>query len=268
MSNHGWTSVPELNAVLHELVSSAQAVLGANFIAAYLQGSFAVGDWDENSDVDFLIAINHDLLDDELPALQAIHARIYALDSAWAQHLEGSYFPQALLRRDDPAKTLLLYLDNGSRELVWSTHDNELVVRWVTRECGITLAGPEPTALIDPVAVDDLRREVRATMHDWAQEILATRYTITNRWAQPFVVLSYCRMLHTLHTGRVESKLAGAEWAKRALNARWTSLIEGAWAERPNPSLKVRQPADAVAVADTLEFIRYALGRGESVISG
>ena len=257
------TILPELNAVLYELVSSAQAVLGDNFVAAYLQGSFAVGDWDENSDVDFLIAIDHDLTDDELPALQALHGRIYALDSAWAQHLEGSYFPRALLRRPDPAKTPLLYLDNGSRELVRSTHDNELVVRWVTRECGIPLAGPEPTTLIDPVAVDDLRREVRATMHDWGQDILATRYPITNRWAQPFVVLSYCRMLHTLHTGRIESKLAGAKWAKHALDAHWTGLIEQAWAERPNPTLKGRQPADPDQVTRTIAFVEYALTIGD-----
>jgi predicted nucleotidyltransferase len=38
--------------VLGELVSGARAVLGSNFAGAYLQGSFAVGDADEQSDVD------------------------------------------------------------------------------------------------------------------------------------------------------------------------------------------------------------------------
>ena len=51
------TSDPALNSVLHELVASVQTVLGDNFIAAYLQGSFAVGDWDNDSEVDFLIVI-------------------------------------------------------------------------------------------------------------------------------------------------------------------------------------------------------------------
>jgi hypothetical protein len=37
------TPDPELNAVLQELVTGIRAVLGDNFIAAYLQGSFAVG---------------------------------------------------------------------------------------------------------------------------------------------------------------------------------------------------------------------------------
>src|SRR5450432_717950 len=40
------TPYGELNSVLAELVVGAQAVLGDNFRAAYLQGSFAVGDFD------------------------------------------------------------------------------------------------------------------------------------------------------------------------------------------------------------------------------
>src|SRR5205823_11361190 len=47
------TSYDELNAILEALVTSVQAVLGGSFVGAYLQGSFAVGDYDEHSDVDF-----------------------------------------------------------------------------------------------------------------------------------------------------------------------------------------------------------------------
>jgi|SRR5690242_1094738 len=253
------TPDPELNAVLHELVTSAQAILGDRFIAAYLQGSFAVGDWDAHSDVDFLIAIAHDVPEGDLLALQAMHARIYHRDSAWAQHLEGSYFPRELLKRGDAAHTPLLFLNNTSDKLIRSGHDNTLVVRWVVREYGIPLAGPAPSALIDPVSADDLCQEVSATMRTWAREIFATTYRIDNRWAQPYAVLSYCRMLHTLQTGRIGSKPAGAEWARGALESRWAGLIQCAWEDRPHPSVKVRQPADPADVEETLAFIRYAL---------
>lgn len=253
------TPIPELNAVLQELVVSARAILGNNFIGAYLQGSFAIGDWDTESDVDFLVAIEQDVSEADLPALQAMHARLYDLDSPWAKHLEGSYFPREILRHDDPTRTPLLYLDNGSRELIRSNHDNELVVRWVVREHGITLAGPKPGELIDPVTPDALRREVLATMQSWADDIFARRYPLDNRWAQPFVVLSYCRMLHTLQTGKVDSKLAGARWAECALESRWAGLLQRAWEERPNPSLKARQAANPDEVKSTLEFIQYAL---------
>jgi predicted nucleotidyltransferase len=249
----------ELNGVLRELVTSIQAILGDTFVGAYLQGSFAFGGWDTHSDVDFLVAIDREISETDLAALQAMHARIYDLESNWAQHLEGSYFPKETLRRDDPTRAPLLYLDNTSRELVRSDHDNTLVVRWVVRERGITLAGSDPHELIDPISADDLRQEVLVTMHDWAQETFAAPYKMNNRWAQPFIVLSYCRMLYTLETGKIESKPVGAQWAQNALDSRWAVLIQRAWEERPNPSLKVRQQADPGDLESTLDFIRYAL---------
>lgn len=245
--------------MLRELVTGAQASLGASFIGAYLQGSFALGEWDAHSDVDFLVVVAPDVPAAAEPALQALHARLYALDSHWAQHLEGSYFPQARLRRRDPARTPLLFLDHGSRVLIRSDHCNTLVVRWVLREHGVTLAGPAPAALIDPVAAGELRQEVRATMQAWAQEIFAAPGQMNNRWYQPYAVLSYCRMLYTLDTGGIASKPAAARWAQGALDPRWADLIQRARDERPNPSLKVRQPADPADFQLTLDFIRYAL---------
>ena len=253
------TPNPQLNAVLHEFVTGIQTLLGANFIAAYLQGSFAVGDWDADSDVDFLVAVEHDISDADLPALQAFHARMYRQESGWAQHLEGSYFPRELLKRGDPTKKPLLFLDNAHDALTRSDHDNSLVVRWVVREHGIPLAGPNADELIDPVSADELRNEVLGVMQDWAKDIFAGRWQMNNRWAQPFAVLSYCRMLHTLQTGRIHSKLAGAQWSQSALEPGWAGLIQRAWEERPNPSLKVRQAADVNDVASTRTFIEYAL---------
>lgn len=253
------TPVPQVNTLLGELVTSIKNILGDNFIALYLQGSFAIGDWDADSDIDFIVATNYNVPDAELTALQAMHGRIYDMDSTWAKHLEGSYFPKEILRRNDPTRTPLLFLDNTFRELIKSNHCNTLIVRWAVRERGITLAGPDPHELIDRVSEDDLRNEVLITMQEWAQELFANQSQVNNRWIQPYIVLSYCRMLHTLHTGRIESKPAGAQWAKRALDSRWAGLIERAWEDRPNPSLKVRQPADVGDVESAFDFVRYAL---------
>src|SRR6201999_2971249 len=103
-------------------------------------------------------------------------------------NLEGSYVPAAILRRwsaeprDPPGETRgpdwgdpgtsgspargypFWYLDHGSKVLVRSEHDNTRVVRWCLREKGITLAGPDPKSLIDPVAPEALKAEVRATL--------------------------------------------------------------------------------------------------------
>lgn len=253
------TLYEELNAVLQDIVPGVQSILGDKFVGAYLHGSFAIGDFDIHSDVDFLVAIEREVDEAELAALQAMHGRIYDLDSDWAKHLEGSYFPTVTLRRHDPESEPLLYLDNTSRELVRSKHDDSLVVRWIVRECGVVLAGPAPDELIDSISADDLRSEVLADMRNWGQRIFANPDQMNNRWYQPFAVLSYCRMLQTLHTGRVESKPAAVRWAEDALDSRWAGLIQRAWDERPNPSTKVKQQADPDELKRTLEFIEYAL---------
>lgn len=254
------TPYPELNAVLRELVESAQAILQDGFVAACLHGSFSVGDFDRHSDVDFLIVVKHELTDEQVQSLQAMHGRIYDLECPWAQHLEGSYIPKEVLRRAPRPGETLWYIDNGSRVLILSTHDNTLVVRWQAREKGVALAGPEPATLIDPVPVDALRREIRAVMHDWGREILSDPERINNRFYQTFAVLSYCRMLHSLHAGRIGSKREGAEWVKATRpDPRWQDLIDRAWLGRPNPAISARQSADPEDLRRTLEFVRYIL---------
>jgi predicted nucleotidyltransferase len=253
------TPYGDLNAVLAALVEAVRPILVDNLVGVYLQGSFAVGDFDEHSDVDFVVATREELDDHALPRLRKVHPKLYALDSDWAKHLEGSYFPVERLRRHDLAGGQLWYVDNGSTELILSDHDDTIVVRWTVREYGIALYGPDPKSLIDPIPADALKREVRATMHDWARQLADGSERMSTRWYQAFAVLSYARMLHTLETGRVGSKLAGAEWAKRTLDPKWAGLIDRAWADRPDPTAKCKLPADPADRKATFEFLDYAL---------
>ena len=257
------TAYPELNAVLDELVTRIRAALGDAFVGAYLQGSFAIGDFDRHSDVDFIVAVADELPEHRVVALQAVHAQVYDLSVPWAQHLEGSYFPTAVLREHPHRGELLWYLDHGSRSLVRSGHCNTLVVRCVVRECGITLAGPPPTALVDQVPVDALRREIADTIRDWGDEILNQPERYHNRFYQGFIVLSYCRMLHDLVEGRPGSKRAGANWAKATLDPAWSGIIDRAWDTRPDPATAVREPPNPADFEMTLQFVRYVVRESE-----
>lgn len=253
------TSYQDLNEVLDLFVQEVQAILEDNFVGAYLQGSFAVGDFDEQSDVDWLVAVQNALSDVEVKLLQGMHGRLFDIDIKWAKHLEGSYFPVVVLGDHERTKEPLWYLDNGNRQLIWDAHDNELVVRWVTREHGITLAGVPPKELIPVVPADDLRVEVRATLQKWGHDVLAKPEQINNAWYQAFATLSYCRMLHTLETGTIESKPASTRWAKENLDAKWVGLIERAEANRPHGFESVHTAADPTDHQLTLTFIAEAI---------
>jgi len=258
------TLYSDLNSVLRDFVDRARAVLSSNFVGAYLQGSFAVGDFDLHSDVDFIMVIAEELSPEEVHGLQAVHEHIYDLDIPWAQHLEGSYFPQEVLRDYARSDRLLWYLDHGSRSLIQSAHCNTVLVRWVVREQGVTLAGPAPALLVDPIPVEALREHIRATMQNWGQEILSHPDDYNNRFYQGFIVLNYCRMLHDLHRGVPGSKLAGAEWAKANLDPSWKGLIDRAWNGRPDPAVSSRQRADQQDFKATLEFIHYCRNKANT----
>lgn len=250
------TPYPDLNQVLQELLTSIQSILGDTFTGFYLQGSFALGDFDQHSDCDFIVAIKDELSEGQVEALQSMHRRIYGLESPWAQHLEGSYFPQATLKDYTLRNTPLWYLDNGSRQLIQETHCNTIVVRLTLRQHGVVLAGPHPSALIDPIPAEAFRKSILESMQRWGAQIIANPEEINNRFYQGFAVLNYCRLLHDLHTGVPGTKRAGAEWAKSQLDASWTPLIDRAWNERPIPEVSARTPADPVELMKTVEFVR------------
>ncbi len=98
------TPYPDVNVVLHDLLSSIQAILGNHFRGMYLSGSLALGDFAAHrSDIDYVVVTDADLSDDLLLALRAMHADFNASDSPWATEVEAAYIPQDALRRYDPA---------------------------------------------------------------------------------------------------------------------------------------------------------------------
>jgi hypothetical protein len=250
------TPFDDLNQLLVELVVGAKGVLGDGFCGAYLQGSFAVGDADAHSDVDFIVVTEDEVEPEQQANLQSLHRTLYALPTSWAQHLEGSYIPRNALRRLDPDRRPFLYLDNGAAEFELDSHDNTAVVRWSLREHGVVLAGPDPSELVDPITAEELRAEMRWALGLW-QTWFRSIDSISRR-ALAVAVLSHARILHTLAIGEVSSKRSAGEWALQAVDSDWAPLIRWALDDRPDPWTKVREPADPALLRRTQQFIDYA----------
>jgi len=102
-SQKRFTRFPELDTVLAVLVRGVRERLRGNFVGAYLQGSFAIGDADTGSDCDFIVAIGRDLTSVEMRELDRLHESIHRLPYVpWRHRLEGSYAPLDVLRRWAP----------------------------------------------------------------------------------------------------------------------------------------------------------------------
>lgn len=256
------TPFRELNTVLQELTERAAEILADNFVGAYLQGSFAVGDADIRSDCDFLIPVHRRIAASQETGLRALHDELPTRPGHWTGHLEGSYPLEAELRTLDALGANWLYIDHGWREMQWSTHCNSEVVRWSLRECGVAIAGPDPKTLVDEVSAEVLRARMRGYAEEFLPGLL-TWITLDIAWAQRYAVTTFCRILHTLDSGQVTSKRSALLWAGDNLDPEWTGLIAQTSADRPlgyDPD----QPPRPGSVDRTLAFAEYAKDRASS----
>lgn len=247
------TPYAELNELLQELTTSTRRILGDNFAGAYLQGSFALGDADLQSDCDFLIPVHRPITPEQEKALRELHDEIPTRSGFWTGHLEGSYPLLSELSTLDGLGQDWLYIDHGWREMQWSTHCNTEVVRWTLREYGVTLAGPEPKTFVDVVPPDVLRRRMRVDIPELLPG-LATWVSIELAWGQRYAVTTLCRMLYTLAEGRVCSKRAALLWAIDTLGPEWADLCRRTLDGRALGW----DPEDAADPADVVRTVAFA----------
>jgi predicted nucleotidyltransferase len=245
----------EVTAVVRALVEGVQSVLGNQFVGAYVIGSLTTGEFDEASDIDVVIVTTDAISDELFDKLAAMHERLATRESRWATQLEASYISREELRRHDLKHPMHPHLDRGEGErLKRIKHETDWVAqRHMLRERGLTLVGPDPKTLIDPVSPDELRDAMRPLLHGWVKSILKEKTPFASRGYQSYIVLTVCRILYTLEHGDVATKRAAAKWAEEELHERWHPLIQRAWIGRQDSG---SPPEDT---KETLAFIRHAL---------
>jgi len=243
-----------VDALMGTVLQEAKRVLGGDLVGLYLDGSLALGDFDPaTSDVDFLAAVARPLPETTVAALTAVHRTIRDSGRPLATELEGSYIPLPALRRHDPANAIFPNLERGAAEaLRLKEHHRDWVIhRYVVREHGVTVDGPPPAALIDPVLPDDLRRAVAGVLRSWWATPDAAR-TIAH--AHPgyltYVVQTMCRALYTLETGLVASKPVACRWAREVMEETWRPLIDAARHREMDETMR----------EETLALVRFMTG--------
>ncbi len=255
MLNPHPTRYAELNGVLHDLVTGAQEALGETFVGAYLQGSFALGAGDLHSDCDFLVVVSERPDAAREAALRALHREIPRAPGHWSGHLEGSYAVADDLRTVAGLGAEWLYVDHGRDEMSWSDHCNQPWTRWILREEGITLVGPCPADLVDPVPVDVLRASARAGLASCTDDILDWCPPDV-AWCQRYLVVQACRSLYTVRTGGVASKRDALRWAMMHADPRWRPLLQQVLADR-DLGLDRRDPPRPGSVDAARAFAAY-----------
>jgi hypothetical protein len=252
-----------VSALVTQLAAGARECFGDGLVGIYLRGSLPLQAFDpETSDIDFLVVTRRPISESEFARLEALHRKIAATPNPYARRLEGSYIDAQALRRFRPHERRHPSI-GVDWPLQWQEHrDNWVIERWLLRKHAMTLVGPVPGTLIDPISADDLtlavRGELARRIDDWAGGAPAPAWLIPRNY-QAFEIETMCRALFTLSRGEVCSKPQAVQWAlERLLPERWDALV------RASQSWRADKRAAIEGVADVQAFVGWVATEGES----
>jgi predicted nucleotidyltransferase len=193
----------EVNLVLQQLLTNAQAILGDHFVGLYLYGSLASGDFNpKTSDIDFVVVTTDELPTEKISALETMHLRLRDGGLKWAKKLEGAYVPRHALRRYDPDAAPCPAI-NEERFYLDRQGSDWIIQRHILREYDAAIAGPSLRNLIDPVQPDDLRQAVRGVLHSWWKPMLHNPAMV--RGTKTHMPFSRC-VAHSIHSNTEPSR--------------------------------------------------------------
>jgi hypothetical protein len=250
----------EVAALIEDLLAGVRGALGHNLLGFYLRGSLALGDFNpETSDVDILVVTVHPVSEAQFEALAALHTRIPARANRYGREYEVSYVDRASLKRFDPGQRRHPTIGSDWPFARAEHRQNFVLERWTVRERGVTVVGPDPKTLIDPIAPDELRAavrgEFRSRMEHWAAGDEPPSWMDT-RYYQAFEIETICRALYTLEFDELPTKPQAVAWALGALPEPWRELVE--WSQEHRAD---KTPDDA-RIPDIMRFVRWAAREG------
>jgi hypothetical protein len=244
----------DVTQMLEALLAGLQRELGEDLVGVYLRGSLALGDFiPATSDIDVLAVTERPITDAQFATLAALHAQIVGLPNPYANRMEIAYIDRAALKRFESGR---LHPTLGQGEvLAWSEHRNNWILeRWTVRERGVTLRGPDPRTLIDPIGPDELRAAVRARLRDWADwaDQPDDPDWLLPRAHKAYVVETMCRALSTLACGELWTKPRAVAWAIASLPEPWRSTVARSQAWRTDRTY------DPAVVPEVMRFVQWA----------
>ncbi|HUR01226.1 MAG TPA: aminoglycoside adenylyltransferase domain-containing protein [Nonomuraea sp.] len=253
---------PDVGAMLDALVAGGHAALGGNLVGLYLRGSLVMGEFDPpSSDIDFFAVTEQPVTDVEYDRLAALHVRLSALPNRYAGQLEGPYIPRDSARRFRAGEQHpTVYRGEALQRHMHG--ENWVLERWVVREHGVALRGPDPRTLIDPMAPAEIREAVRTRLGDWVE---FAQNRDDPAWWQPlghcaYVAETMCRVGYTLATGQLCSKRHAVSWALEHIAEPWRSTVARSQTWRHAP-LAHAAPSGAV-VDEVRQFVFWTAAQG------
>lgn len=255
------TPYPDIDKLLNELLHRIRQALDNKLVGLYLYGSLVTGDFDRGvSDCDLLAATTTDIDDKEFDRLQELHLDFANHHPEWDNRVEIAYLSVAGLKTFKTKESTMAVISPGEPFHFKPAGREWLINWWQVRERGLTLFGPDPKILIEPISQDEFLDVVREHTQRWREWVEDFRY----RKGQSYARLTLCRALYAAKNGEQVSKKRAALWAQDRLPEQ-AKLIEQAleWREAEDD-----EGVDHEATFPETEcFVHFMIDQVEAVLS-
>jgi len=254
------TPYAAINALLEQLLAGIQTILGNKLVGLYLYGSLVTGDFDAgSSDIDLLAAMSSDIDEREFETLLNMHHDFAAKNKEWDGRIEVAYLSVAALQTFKLHTSKIAIISPGEPFHIKEEGIDWLMNWYVVREKGVTLLGPSPTTLIEPISKEEYLLAVQKYVRWWSDKI-EIDYLSMQRPSQAYAILTMCRAFYARKHEELVSKKRAAIWAKEEL-PEWSSLIQNAllWREAwRDGDAEVDHKA---TFEETRSFVRFVNGQ-------
>ncbi|MFI7312348.1 aminoglycoside adenylyltransferase domain-containing protein [Streptomyces hygroscopicus] len=257
------SGLPEsVRRVLSNLLREVRLPLGDRLVGVYLYGCAVTGDFDEGvSDIDLVVAVTDELDHDTLGGLDIAHRRVWAAHPDFLDRIDIVYAPveslAGQLGASDRSPRLATVSPGSPLHATPAT--GEWVLNWqLVRDTGITLDGLPVGSVVAPVPAD----KVRAAVVGMMLSLRERAPQVAHRGGHAYVVLTTCRALLTLTTGRQSSKAQAARWAR----VRWPHLspvLDAALEWRQAQAIRDETPLPMELTAQIAQLIGIACTQAE-----
>jgi hypothetical protein len=211
------------------------------------------GDFDTgSSDIDLLAATSSDIDEEDFDNLQIMHNDFANKHKGWEDRIEVAYLSVAALQTVTSQTSKVAIISPGEPFHVKETRKDWVLDWYVVREKGMTLFGPPPKTLIEPISKEEFVQAVKEHTKAWREWI----QDMHTRKQQAYAVLTMCRVLYAYRSGEQASKKQAALWAEKELPA-WSQLIQNAllWRE----DWRNEQVDHETTLPETVNFVRFVI---------
>jgi Domain of unknown function (DUF4111) len=203
------TPYADINTLIEILLSSIQSILATKLVGLYLNGSLVIGDFDPHvSDIDLVAALSSDIDEREFEALQKMHTAFAQQHREWDGRIEVCYISVDALNAVRSRTSTIANISPGEPFHMRESSSEWLSDWYLVRERGVTLFGPSPQAIIEPISKDEFIQTIKAHAGAWGEWI----YAMHTRNGQAYAILTVCRALYTCKYGEQDALMWREDW--------------------------------------------------------